>query len=186
MKPRCRWATVAPDGTHLHPYRIKAAIVESTRVNGKVRQDVVADLGAIDATWLESFWAAAPDPALRHEFWELQSLRARVEFWDGVLTRMGAIGDNRLGKDERVVLRRAIHKVVPWVMEPERKRLEVLELGHSYWNVDFWRDKKAREIAHNEDWIKQLTEKNVLLRAENTKSAELLLAIASEMAKLQP
>jgi hypothetical protein len=40
MKPRCRWAIVAPDGTHLHPYRIRAAIVENTRVNGKVRQDV--------------------------------------------------------------------------------------------------------------------------------------------------
>ena len=113
MKPRCRWAIIAPDGTQLNPYRIKVAIVENTRANGKVRQCVVAHLGAIDATWLESFWAPAPDPALRHRFWELQSLRARVEFWDGVLTRMGAIGDNRLSKEERVSIRRAIHKLCP-------------------------------------------------------------------------
>ena len=110
----------------LEPYRVKVLLVENARAAGKVRQEIVAVLGSIDATWLESFWESAPDPALRHQRWEQLSLTARVAFWEGVLERMGAIGDNRLSKDDRVAARRAIHKVVPWVMEPERKRLELL------------------------------------------------------------
>ena len=85
-------------------------LVENTRVAGKVRQEIIAVLGSIDAAYLESLWQLAPDPALRHERWEYFSLTARVAFWDGVLERMGAIGDNRLSKDDRVAARRAIHR----------------------------------------------------------------------------
>ena len=112
------------DAERLTPYRIKVTLVENTRVDGKVKQEIVAVLGSIDATWLESFWESAPDLA-RHQHWEILSLRARIVFWQSVLDRMGQIGDNRLRKDDRVAIRRAIHKVVPWVMEPEKKRLEL-------------------------------------------------------------
>jgi hypothetical protein len=183
MKPRCRWAIVAPDGTQLHPYRLKIAIVENHRVGGKVKQNVIATLGTFDATWLESFWAAAPDPALRHQFWELRSLRERVEFWDGVRVRMGAIGDNRLSQEGRVALRRQIHKVVPWPMEADRKRLAVLELGHDYWNVDYWRNADEERIALNESEIKRLTEENDKMRTKNAEAVETLLEIAAEMAR---
>ena len=107
-----------------------------------------------------------------------------MAFWDGVRTRMGAIGDNRLSKDHGVALRRAIHKIIPWPMEADRKRLEVLKLGHDYWNVDYWRNVNEGRIVRNEDHIKKLTEENERMRTENTKSAELLLEIASEMASL--
>ncbi|MFZ0837370.1 MAG: hypothetical protein WAM77_07945 [Xanthobacteraceae bacterium] len=172
MKPRCRWAIVAPDGTQLHPYRLKLAIVENTRVGGKVKQRVVTTLGTFDATWLESFWAAAPDPAIRTKFWELRSLQERVEFWDAVRTRMGAIGDNRLSEEDRVALRRQIHKVVPWPMEADRKRLDVLKLGHAYWDVDFWRVANEECIVRNEEQIKRLTEENDRMRTKNAESVE--------------
>jgi hypothetical protein len=91
----------------LESYRIKVLLVENTRVAGEVRQEIVAVLGSIDATYLESFWQRAPDPALRHQHWEMRSLAQRTAFWDGVLERMGAIGDNRLSEDDRVTVRRA-------------------------------------------------------------------------------
>lgn len=86
----------------LEPYRVKVMLVENTRVAGKVRQEIIAVLGSIDATWLENFWQGAPDPALRHQRWEELSLAQRTAFWEGVITRMSAIGDNRLSKDDRV------------------------------------------------------------------------------------
>jgi hypothetical protein len=106
------------------------ALVENRRVNGKVKQEIVASLGSINATWLDSFWGAVGNDELgrlRVSHWHHLSLRARSDFWRGVLDRMGKIGDNRLSAEDRKVLRRDIHKVVPWVMEPERKELEDLD-----------------------------------------------------------
>src|SRR6266568_2202245 len=117
-KPRCRWAISAD--RRLEPYRLKVTLVESVRVNGRVRQQTVASLGSINATWLDSFWAAVGDDELarlRHPRWRLVSLQTRAAFWQDVLDRMSEIGDNRLSAEERKVIRRAIHKVVPWVME---------------------------------------------------------------------
>ena len=165
------------------PYRIKLAIVENARVGGKVKQSVVTTLGTFDATWLESFWAPAPDPAIRTKFWELRSLQEHVAFWDGVRTRMGAIGDNRLSQEGRVGLRRQIHKVIPWPMEADRKRLDVLKLGHAYWNIDYWRNADEDRIALNEKQIKRLTEENDRMRTKNAEAVERLLEIAAEMAR---
>jgi hypothetical protein len=94
----------------LEPYRIKVMLVENSRVAGKVRQEIITVLGSIDASYLESFWQRAPDPALRHQHWEALSLAQRTAFWEGVIERMTAIGDNRLSKDDRVAARRAIHR----------------------------------------------------------------------------
>ena len=126
-------------------------LVENTRVDGKVKQEIIAMLGTIDATWLESFWERLPDASWRHKRWEYFSLTARVAFWDGVLERMGGIGDNRLSKDDRVAVRRAIHKVVPWVMEPERKRIAVLEAQHVYWECNFWHDVAETRRGRSKD-----------------------------------
>jgi hypothetical protein len=129
MKPtRCRWA-IGKD-RRLEPYRYKVMLIENRRVAGKMKQELVATLGSIDATWLDSFWSAvgADELArLRVADWKHRSLRARSEFWRGVLARMDKVGDNRLSAEDRKSIRRDIHKVVPWVMEPERKELDDLD-----------------------------------------------------------
>jgi hypothetical protein len=105
-------------------------LVENTRVNGKVKQELVATLGSIDATLLDSFWADVGEDELvrlRVPDWRHRSLRARTDFWQGVLERMGKVGNNRLSQDQRKAIRREIHKVVPWVMEAEKKELEDLD-----------------------------------------------------------
>ena len=126
-KPRCRWVI----GKHfqLSPYRLKIMVVENRRINGKVKQETIAVLGSIDATWLPEFWEDTPGD-LKCEDWELYSLRARTAFWKNANHRLQQIA-NRLGPDTKRI-RMAVHKRVPWPMEPERKRLELLEAKHEY------------------------------------------------------
>jgi hypothetical protein len=157
--------------------------VANARANGKVRQETVAVLGSIDATWLESFWESAPDLA-RHQHWEIYSLRARTAFWQGVLDRMGAIGDNRLSKDERVAIRRAIHKVVPWVMEPEKKRLALLEAQNHFESVQFLHSSTEKMITLHEETIEHATKTLQELRAESAEEAKGVLAAGLRIAKL--
>ncbi len=168
----------------LEPYRIKVLLVENTRVAGKVRQEIVAVLGSIDATWLESFWESAPDLALRHQCWEQRSLTARVAFWEGVLERMGAIGDNRLSKDDRVAARRAIHKVIPWVMEPERKRLELLIAQNEFKEGQWARSMIEKRIAADETKAKEIAERLPVMKAESAGLVAALLEVGLRITKL--
>jgi hypothetical protein len=142
-------------------------LVENTRTNGRVKQDIVAMLGTIDATWLESFWT---DQKLKIEHWELYSLRHRVAFWDGVIARMSQIGDNRLSKDDRVAIRRAIHKVIPWPMEHERKRLEVLEAQKVYDDLAFAHSWSETRITHAKKAIARAT---AVLKEREPRSARI-------------
>jgi hypothetical protein len=76
MHPRCRWAI--DKDRRMEPYRVKVMLVANTRVNGKVKQELVASLGSIDATWLDSFWATVGEDeltGLRVPDWRLQSLK---------------------------------------------------------------------------------------------------------------
>jgi hypothetical protein len=168
----------------LEPYRIKVQLLENTRVAGKVRQEIVAVLGSIDATFLESFWERAPDPALRHQRWEEFSLGARVAFWDGVLERMGAIGDNRLNKDDRIAIRRAIHKIIPWVMEPERKRLELLTAQSEFRSGQLTHSMIEGRIARDEKTAKEIAERLPEMKAESAGLAAALLEAGLRITKL--
>jgi hypothetical protein len=178
-----RWFIAYGDNQYLDPYRIKVDIVANSRVNGKVKQEIIATLGTIDATWLESFWVGTP-PELRIEKWELRSLQNRTAFWDGVLHRMSQIGDNRLSKDERKATRQSIHKVVPWVMEPERKRLALLEAQANYDELKHMHEWSEQSIARLNHTIKTATEQ---LKEDQARSAEFangLLHAGVEIAKL--
>lgn len=179
-----RWMIGRGD-QHLEPYRIKVILLENTRLNGKVKQELVATLGSIDATWLESFWQPNPDPTLRREDWELYSLRRRTEFWQGVLERMGKIGDNRLNKDERVAIRRAIHKVIPWVMDGERKRLELLKAEDHYREMQQWHKWTEDSVARDLDMGRRISEGIPAKKAESARWAECAFNAGLKIAKLR-
>jgi hypothetical protein len=180
-----KWSIACGGDQYLEPYRIKVALVENARIDGKVKQEVIVTLGAIDATWLESFWATAPQPELRVENWDLYSLRHRSAFWQGVLERMARIGDNRLSKNDRVAIRRAIHQVVPWVMEPERKRLALLEAQHDYSQVKLFHDWADHGVRDDQHTIKRATESLKKHEAERAEFAEHMLHAGLRIAKLQ-
>ena len=81
-KPRCRWRV--GEDEKLEPYRLKVVLVENRRVNGRVKQETIAVLGSIEATWLPEFWEGIDREVaanLKAEKWELYSLRERISFW---------------------------------------------------------------------------------------------------------
>jgi hypothetical protein len=170
-------------GQWLEPYRLKVTLIENTRINGKVKQEIVAVLGSIDATWLESFWKK--DPALRCEDWEYHSLKSRTDFWQGALDRMNQIGDNRLSKDDRVAIRRTIHKVIPWVMEPERKRLELLEAQRLFKECQMVHSWTQRDIERDEKAANEIAERLPGLRLKSAEQAEMVFRAGIEIAKLK-
>lgn len=167
------------------PYRLKVYLVENRRVGGKVKQETIAFLGSIDATWLPSFYAdlePADADKIRREDWQLQSLRERVAFWKGVNQRRKRL-DNRLGPDAKR-LRIAVHKRVPWPMEPERELLEKLEAGH---DLKFWlsmANHTSKGIARTEEAIERANKELAELRQESVKRAEIVLTASSRLARL--
>ena len=79
--PRCRWRI--GDDEQLAPYRLKVLLVENRRVNGKVKQETIAQLGSIDATWLPEFWGGIDQKAaakLKTKNWEMHSIEWRIAF----------------------------------------------------------------------------------------------------------
>src|SRR6516164_7516010 len=91
-KPRCRWRIgmlQLPDG--LVPYRLKVSIIENRRVDGKVRQEHVADLGTIDGHMLPEFWAGLDSSKIveiQWENWSDHSVYARIAFWETAKPRL--------------------------------------------------------------------------------------------------
>jgi hypothetical protein len=138
--------------------RLNVALAENRRVGGKVRQEHVAHLGAIDSRLLDVTQA----PHIPN--WELLSLRARVRFWDVANDRFGRLS-NRLGPDLKRI-RIAVHKRVPWPMEPERERLAGLEAGDDaeFWFRMYGQTNKMIEV--NERLIEHANKQNSELRAQ--------------------
>ena len=56
MRPRCRWRIGLDQDVILVPYRLLVSLIANKRVEGKVRQEHVADLGAIDGHLLPMFF----------------------------------------------------------------------------------------------------------------------------------
>jgi hypothetical protein len=192
--PRCRWAIQVPGSSPLEPYRLKVLLIENTRINGKVKQSLVATLGSIDATLLDYFYGEiAPEIAagLRCADWRHRSLTERQAFWNGVLERMGAIGDNRLSADDRKAIRRAIHRVIPWVMEEEKKELTLLDAKRDCRSIkrmrENWEERAERHeetIQRYEEWIKRETEQLNGAKTASAKMAELAFKAGAHVAKL--
>src|ERR1017187_370375 len=117
MRPRCRWRIGAgvTEDIWLVPYRLLVSLVETRRIDGKVRQECVADLGAIDGHLLPGFYAGL-DPAtvanICEDDWPARSECHRAGFWQSVDKRLARLG-NRLAAEAEHAIRRALHDRVP-------------------------------------------------------------------------
>lgn len=117
MKPRCPWRI----GPGLVPYRLLVSLVENKRVDGKVRQEHIADLGAIDGYWLSAFYADI-DPTilttLQHEGWRRASVWQRHAFWQGVDDTLRRLG-NCLDAEQLSQIRASIDARIPMLTSAE-------------------------------------------------------------------
>ena len=125
LQPRCRWR-IGPDDLEelaLPPYRLQVSIVENRRVEGKVRQQHVADPGSVDAWLIPEFWIGI-DPIIlgkvRADDWDLRAMRARVAFWETANPRLARLANQLDPK----AIRMAIHARIPWPKRQERELVE--------------------------------------------------------------
>jgi hypothetical protein len=163
------------------PYRLKVMLIENTRANGKVKQEMVASLGTFDATWLESFYDGMSD--VRIDGWRHASLCRRITFWSGVLERMGKIGDNRLNAEDRKRIRRAIHNVIPWPMEAERKEREFLDAKRRFEDKQWWHLHHQKSITLSEKIIRDQLAELESTRQQSADEAEKLFVLGLQVAK---
>jgi hypothetical protein len=167
-----------PDG--LVPYRLKVSIIENRRVDGKVRQEHVADLGTIDGHMLPEFWAGLDSSKIveiQWENWSDHSVYARIAFWETAKPRLDHLA-NRL--DPRA-MRLSIDRRIPWPRQAERDLAEARE-EFRLWNG---LNRMANiAIEGNEKTIARATAENAELRREILSRAPFVAAVTARMATL--
>jgi hypothetical protein len=108
IKPRCRWRIGSAA-----PYRLQVSIVENRRIEGRVYQEVIAELGSIDGYLLPEFWQ---EESLKADNWYQRSVFARIAFWNIAKPRLDHLA-NRLDPKTMCM---AIHARIPWPKQNER------------------------------------------------------------------
>jgi hypothetical protein len=133
--------------------RLKVYITENVRRDGRVRQEIIAYLGSVEA-------ALVP----RNPERECESIAGRVAFWETANPKLKNLA-NRLGPDQQR-LRMAVHARIPWAMQAERERLEVLRAQAK---ADLWHrlyGQSSKMIEANEELIAKANEQNSELRRD--------------------
>jgi hypothetical protein len=140
FKPRCRWLI---DGKT--PYRLLVSLIENRRIDGKVRQEHIADFGAIDGHMLPSFFLEPHDEV---SSWSIRSICARLEFWDGLDERLTRLS-NRINADEADKVRAAVHARIPKPTAEDADKIE-------FWNAENNRSMLQHEVKGTRREIVQL------------------------------
>ena len=103
------------DDRIIYDRRLKAVLCESTRIDGKPRQQHIAFLGSIGESMLPSFFEGIPtDEANKMKFarWEERSLSRCHWFWEHTLKKLDKL-DNRIPKEERQKIEASIARLIP-------------------------------------------------------------------------
>ena len=175
-KPRCRWRIGAVgDELALAPYRLQVELVENRRVDGRVRQEHVADLGSVPGWLLPEFWAGLDPETVaktKTEDWDTRSIKARMAFWDQAKPRLDHLANRLDPKTFRMV----IHQRIPWPMQTERKIAEARS------DFAFWKAAYDGQIKHIEGYEKVVAKANKEI-AEARENAEKWAPLVAEAAR---
>lgn len=134
--------------------RLALSLVETKRVDGRVRHEHVATLGSIDAP---------------------ETIRSRITFWAQLHGRLTALG-NRLGPDDQAKIMGAIHARVsmPTLDEQREVKLENAKAGERTWSA--LRDMSAERAQGHED----LSQSAAAMAAKDREAAAATGAQATE------
>lgn len=161
LRPRCRWRIGLDEGVNLVPYRLLASLVANRRIDGKIRQEHIADLGAIDGYYLPCFFRgieARIADAICDEQWFIASIAMRLAFWgelDARLTRLS----NRIVADEADMVRAMVNARIP---KPTDEEFEKMEMTGWQRLLDAWQgfvDDDQKQIAGYEESIAEARER---------------------------
>ena len=82
-------------------------LVENRRIDGRVRQEHVADLGSVPG-WLLPEFRAGLDPETvaktKTEDWDTRSIKARMAFWDQAKPRLDHLANRLDPKTFRIII----------------------------------------------------------------------------------
>ena len=144
------------------PYRLQVSLVETHRVDGRVRHQHVASLGSIPI-----------DP----------DISDRMAFWIALHQRLARLS-NRISTDDHHKALGAIHERVPMVMADEQR---ALQRENAEYDLHFWsslRDMKEGNIADNKKLAAVVAEKIAEYEASKAESAASADAAKERLAKI--
>ena len=145
MKPRCRWRI-----NDLVPYRLLVSVIENRRIDGKVCQEHIADLGSIEGHLLPGFY---PDGPPADDRWHYASLLTRREYWqkfDELMPRLA----NRVSAEAAAMINAAIEARIPRPTANDQRTLDLIEMKSA-----------ARSFEHFYRWAKDDIERHEQYRA---------------------
>jgi hypothetical protein len=178
MKPRCRWLIAGK----LVPYRLLVALIENRRVDGKVRQEQIADLGSIDGYLLSGFY---PDGAPADEQWHRASVQARRQFWIDALERLERLA-NRVSAEAREGIIEAIMRRIPILTEDDRRTADLFEWKHLASSLHRMNDGTRKMIESSERAREKIDQNLAELRQENDREAAGIVQAQTEVRKRLP
>jgi hypothetical protein len=147
LRPRCRWRIEGG----LVPYRLLVSLVESRRAAGRIRQEHIADLGAIDGHWLPAFFDVSPPDS---EVWFMHSVAARLSFWDSLEARLSRLS-NRASVEQLAAIRETVRAHIPLPTDEEIARLAVIRQSNVEDGYRFLIKSSQTSIAVYEKYIKE-------------------------------
>jgi hypothetical protein len=157
-------------------------------MNGKVRQEHVADLGSIEGILLPSFYAGiAQDIAdkVRTEVWARDSARSRIAFWQRLNERLARLS-NRIDAKADAAIRGAVHAVVPM---PTANEIASLEIWRHEDEIDFWIGLQRFKERQTESYRKlatQAQEQIIALGEDAAGAGRHVAEHRAEIARLTP
>jgi hypothetical protein len=185
-RPRCPWRIGWGYGLDpgLKPYRLLVGLIENHRVAGKISQEHVADLGAIDGHMLPGFYAGL-DPATAAQVqgpkWMRRSVRERGWFWDALHDRLSRLA-NRIDAEARGKIMGAVHARIPMLTVDEREALPKWEAEEE---LKAWQSLHTDMTEHATDLLETATylEKSIIRDRENAVALQDVAGMAAEYAK---
>jgi hypothetical protein len=175
MKPRCRWLIAGK----LVPYRLLVALIVNRRVDGKVRQEHIADLGSIDEYMLPGFY---PDGAPSDEQWHRGSVQARRQFWLGAFEKLERLG-NRVSAEHREAFIEEMMRRIPIPTSEERRTADLFEWKHLALSMQTMNHQTKKMIKSSEQARARIDQNLAGLRQEDDRETATMARAQTEVLK---
>jgi hypothetical protein len=137
-RPRCRWRLVGG----VVPCRLLVSLAESHRVDGGIRQEHIADLGAIEEHWVPGVVPETP------VHW-LLSVAVRSDFWVALDERLARLS-NRLCADQVGPIRGTVQQRIPRPTDDEVAQVAAYRWTETQAGFEAAVEKDRAEIARLE------------------------------------
>jgi hypothetical protein len=179
MKPRCRWLI---DGK-LAPYRVLVSLIENRRVDGRVCQEQIADLGSIEGHLLLGFFPEGEASSFGNfDQWHYASVQARDQFWCGVRERLARLA-NRISTEAASEIIASLAARIPIPTEDDFRALDLYDWKNAARSFQYFHDSSEARIESNARTRALMDEEDVLSRQDADENATNMVKAQTEVLK---